>query len=63
MMTKPNLVVVLRQERPNFDDETYSRRQFEERNAVFWRRGPISLLILTEFTTIKFLGIRWLNVF
>ncbi|WP_368996848.1 hypothetical protein [Caldifermentibacillus hisashii] len=43
MTTKPNLVVVLRQETPNFDDETYSRRQFGAENAQFWRRGPISL--------------------
>ncbi|MEK6452695.1 hypothetical protein [Caldifermentibacillus hisashii] len=63
MTTKPNLVAILGRRKPIFDDETYSRRQFGERNAVFWRRGPISLLILTEFTTIKFLGIRWLNVF
>ncbi|WP_346216774.1 hypothetical protein NSQ14_01265 [Caldifermentibacillus hisashii] len=63
MTTKRFLVAILREKTANFDDETYSRRQFEERNAVFWRRGPISLLILTEFTTIKFLGIRWLNVF
>ncbi|MEC5273517.1 hypothetical protein NSS89_01835 [Caldifermentibacillus hisashii] len=42
MTTKPNLVVVLRQETPNFDDETYSRRQFKVGNAHFWRRGLFS---------------------
>ncbi|MBU5342738.1 hypothetical protein [Caldifermentibacillus hisashii] len=42
MMTKPNLVVVLRQERPNFDDETRSRHHFWSGNFIFWRRGPFS---------------------
>ncbi|WP_368993604.1 hypothetical protein NSQ45_01295 [Caldifermentibacillus hisashii] len=63
MATRPNLVTNLRRRKPIFDDETESRRQFGARNAQFWRRGPISLLILTELSTIKFLGIRWLNVF
>ncbi len=48
LTTRPVLVTVLRQETPNFDDETYSRRQFEERNAVFWRRGRISSPIWGE---------------
>ncbi|WP_346207974.1 hypothetical protein NSS91_01215 [Caldifermentibacillus hisashii] len=42
MTTNPILVAILRQETPNFDDETYSRRQFGAENAQFWRRGPIS---------------------
>ncbi|WP_368975313.1 hypothetical protein NST61_01685 [Caldifermentibacillus hisashii] len=42
MTTKRLLVAVLRQETPNFDDETYSRRHFGARNTHFWRRGRIS---------------------
>ncbi|WP_368975314.1 hypothetical protein NST61_01690 [Caldifermentibacillus hisashii] len=42
MTTKPNLVAILGRRKPIFDDETYSRRQFGERNAVFWRRNPFS---------------------
>ncbi|WP_270578488.1 hypothetical protein [Caldibacillus thermoamylovorans] len=42
MTTKPNLVAILGRRKPIFDDETYSRRQFGERNAVFWRRGLFS---------------------
>ncbi|MED4850434.1 hypothetical protein P9386_00895 [Caldifermentibacillus hisashii] len=42
MTTKPNLVAILGRRKPIFDDETYSRRQFGARNAVFWRRNPFS---------------------
>ncbi|MDL0421014.1 hypothetical protein QPM05_12970 [Caldibacillus thermoamylovorans] len=59
MMTKPNLVVVLRQERPNFDDETRSRHHFWSGNFIFWRRGPFSSPFLGKkrsiLTTKRFL--------
>ncbi|WP_041846936.1 hypothetical protein [Caldibacillus thermoamylovorans] len=42
LATRPVLVTVLRQETPNFDDETYSRRQFEVKKALFWRRASFS---------------------
>ncbi|MCB7071145.1 hypothetical protein LIZ76_14485 [Caldibacillus sp. 210928-DFI.2.22] len=42
MTTKRVLVTILRKKTLNFDDETQSRRHFEERNAVFWRRDRIS---------------------
>ncbi|MCB7071146.1 hypothetical protein LIZ76_14490 [Caldibacillus sp. 210928-DFI.2.22] len=35
LTTRPVLVTVLRQETPNFDDETYSRHHFEVKNAQF----------------------------
>jgi len=40
--TRPVLVTVLRWKTLNFDDETYSRRQFEGKNGQFWRRNPFS---------------------
>ncbi|WP_346207973.1 hypothetical protein NSS91_01210 [Caldifermentibacillus hisashii] len=42
MTTKRILVANLRREMLFFDDETYSRHQFGERDAVFWRRDRIS---------------------
>ncbi|WP_404996760.1 hypothetical protein [Caldifermentibacillus hisashii] len=42
MTTSPDLVTILRRETPFFGDETRSRRHFEARNAIFWRRNPIS---------------------
>ena len=63
LATKPFLFTILWREILFFGEEPCSRHHFEARNTPFWRRNPISLLILTELTTIKFLGIRWLNVF
>ncbi|KIO67151.1 hypothetical protein B4064_1086 [Caldibacillus thermoamylovorans] len=42
LATRPFLVVVLRRETPFFGDETLSRRRFEARNSLFWRRDPFS---------------------
>ncbi|MDL0421974.1 hypothetical protein P5F77_17195 [Caldifermentibacillus hisashii] len=42
MATRPNLVTVLKSKTPYFGDETNSRRRFEVRNALFWRRDRIS---------------------
>ncbi|MCM3055403.1 hypothetical protein [Caldibacillus thermoamylovorans] len=42
MTTKLILVAILRREMLFFDDETYSRRHFEARNALFWRRDLFS---------------------
>ncbi|MEK0287175.1 hypothetical protein NSS91_04375 [Caldifermentibacillus hisashii] len=42
LATRPFLVVVLRQETPFFGDETISRRRFEARNSLFWRRDSFS---------------------
>ncbi|WP_156103132.1 hypothetical protein [Caldibacillus thermoamylovorans] len=42
MTTKRVLVAVLRQETPNFDDETCSRHHFEVKKALFWRRASFS---------------------
>ncbi|MEK0291625.1 hypothetical protein P5F77_14285 [Caldifermentibacillus hisashii] len=38
MATRLVLVTVLRRKRPIFDDETCSRRRFEVKNTLFWRR-------------------------
>ncbi|WP_346200601.1 hypothetical protein NSQ96_04090 [Caldifermentibacillus hisashii] len=42
LATRLFLVVVLRRETPFFGDETFSRRRFEARNSLFWRRNPFS---------------------
>ncbi|WP_368986918.1 hypothetical protein NST54_07075 [Caldifermentibacillus hisashii] len=42
MTTRPILVVILRREMLYFGDETFSRRHFEARNALFWRRDLFS---------------------
>ncbi|WP_368975371.1 hypothetical protein NST61_01975 [Caldifermentibacillus hisashii] len=42
MATRPLLVVVLCRETFFFGDETTSRRRFEPRNLIFWRRDPFS---------------------
>ncbi|MEL3956278.1 hypothetical protein NST17_03495 [Caldifermentibacillus hisashii] len=46
MATKPFLVAVLRSESRVFGDEPFSRRHFEPRNPIFWRRALISSLFL-----------------
>ncbi|MCM3055792.1 MULTISPECIES: hypothetical protein [Bacillaceae] len=46
MATKPFLVAVLRSESRVFGDEPCSRRHFEPRNPIFWRRSLISSLFL-----------------
>ncbi|MGG3688895.1 hypothetical protein [Caldifermentibacillus hisashii] len=38
MATSLVLVTILRRKTPIFDDEPYSRRRFEVKNALFWRR-------------------------
>ncbi|MEN0659139.1 hypothetical protein NST11_07095 [Caldifermentibacillus hisashii] len=42
MATKLILVAILRREMLYFGDETFSRRHFEARNAIFRRRDPFS---------------------
>ncbi|MCB7069620.1 hypothetical protein LIZ76_06510 [Caldibacillus sp. 210928-DFI.2.22] len=42
MATKYLLVVFLKRKTPFFGDETLSRRLFEPRNSLFWRRDPFS---------------------
>ncbi|MCB5935850.1 hypothetical protein LI012_08255 [Caldibacillus thermoamylovorans] len=42
LATRPFLVVNLRLETSLFGDETYSRRHFEPKNLLFWRRTPFS---------------------
>ncbi|MCB5934518.1 hypothetical protein LJB62_06165 [Bacillus sp. DFI.2.34] len=42
MATRPLLVTILNRKLLFFDDETLSRRHFEARNALFWRRDPFS---------------------
>ncbi|WP_152641930.1 hypothetical protein [Caldibacillus thermoamylovorans] len=42
LATRPFLVVNLRLETSLFGDETYSRRHFEPKNLLFWRRIPFS---------------------
>ncbi|MCB7071664.1 hypothetical protein LIZ76_17290, partial [Caldibacillus sp. 210928-DFI.2.22] len=37
-----NLVTILSRETPFFGDETLSRRHFEPRNPIFWRRDLFS---------------------
>ncbi|WP_404996874.1 hypothetical protein [Caldifermentibacillus hisashii] len=38
MATRIKLVTILGRKTPIFDDETCSRRRFEVKNALFWRR-------------------------
>ncbi|MEN0665548.1 hypothetical protein [Caldifermentibacillus hisashii] len=42
MATRIKLVTILGWKRPIFDDETCSRRRFDLKNALFWRRERIS---------------------
>ncbi|MDL0418917.1 hypothetical protein QPM05_02125 [Caldibacillus thermoamylovorans] len=42
MATRSILVINLRPETSLFGDETYSRRHFEPKNLLFWRRAPIT---------------------
>ncbi|WP_227139677.1 hypothetical protein [Caldibacillus sp. 210928-DFI.2.22] len=42
MATRPLLVVVLCRKTAFFGDETTSRRRFEARKLLFWRRDPFS---------------------
>ncbi|WP_346206570.1 hypothetical protein NSS89_16035 [Caldifermentibacillus hisashii] len=42
MATRFILVVILRWETPFFGDETLSRRHFEPKNSLFWRRDLFS---------------------
>ncbi|WP_152641941.1 hypothetical protein [Caldibacillus thermoamylovorans] len=42
MATRVNLVTIWSRKTPYFGDETNSRRRFEVRNALFWRRDRIS---------------------
>ncbi|MEN0650705.1 hypothetical protein NSQ82_17140 [Caldifermentibacillus hisashii] len=42
LATRPLLVVVLSHETSLFGDETFSRRHFEPRNFIFWRRDLFS---------------------
>ncbi|WP_152617988.1 hypothetical protein [Caldibacillus thermoamylovorans] len=45
LATRPLLVVVLSHETSLFGDETLSRRRFEARKLLFWRRDHFSSLI------------------
>ncbi|MCM3798324.1 hypothetical protein M4A92_06585 [Caldibacillus thermoamylovorans] len=42
MATRLVLVTVLRRKTPIFGDEPRSRRRFDLKNALFWRRERIS---------------------
>ncbi|KIO62395.1 hypothetical protein B4166_3329 [Caldibacillus thermoamylovorans] len=42
MATNPVLVAIFWPEIPFFGDESRSRRHFEEKRALFWRRALIS---------------------
>ncbi|WP_396234331.1 hypothetical protein [Caldifermentibacillus hisashii] len=42
MTTRFILVTILSRETPFFDDETFSRRHFQPKNPIFWRRSPFS---------------------
>ncbi|WP_346200091.1 hypothetical protein NSQ96_15855 [Caldifermentibacillus hisashii] len=42
MVTRPFLVTILSRKTPFFGDETLSRRHFEPRNFIFWRRDLFS---------------------
>ncbi|WP_368985404.1 hypothetical protein NST54_12585 [Caldifermentibacillus hisashii] len=42
MATRVNLVTIWSRKTPYFGDETNSRRRFEVRNALFWRRDQFS---------------------
>ncbi|MBU5342514.1 hypothetical protein [Caldifermentibacillus hisashii] len=41
-LVKPVLVDFLRRKNPLFGDDTRSRRLFEAKNSLFWRRHPFS---------------------
>ncbi|MEL3956587.1 hypothetical protein NST17_05095 [Caldifermentibacillus hisashii] len=42
MTTRIKLVTILGRKTPNFGDEPCSRRRFDLKNALFWRRERIS---------------------
>ncbi|MCB5935847.1 hypothetical protein LI012_08240 [Caldibacillus thermoamylovorans] len=42
MATSFDLVTVLSRKTCYFGDESRSRRHFEPKNSLFWRRGPFS---------------------
>ncbi|MED3642387.1 hypothetical protein P5F75_02825 [Caldifermentibacillus hisashii] len=42
LATRPFLVVIFWSETPFFGDEIHSRRHFEPKNLLFWRRIPFS---------------------
>ncbi|KIO68367.1 hypothetical protein B4064_1006 [Caldibacillus thermoamylovorans] len=42
MATKPLVVGIFVRETPFFGDDTLSRRLFEAKNSLFWRRHPFS---------------------
>ncbi|MDL0418915.1 hypothetical protein P5F75_02820 [Caldifermentibacillus hisashii] len=42
MATNPVLAVILRRKELYFGDEPRSRRHFEEKRALFWRRALFS---------------------
>ncbi|WP_368974964.1 hypothetical protein NST61_18600 [Caldifermentibacillus hisashii] len=46
MTTRSILVVILVRETPFFGDDTRSRRLFEAKNSIFWRRDPFSSTFL-----------------
>ncbi|WP_161522462.1 hypothetical protein [Caldibacillus thermoamylovorans] len=46
MATRSILVVTFAQKTPLFGDETTSRRHFEPRNFIFWRRDHFSSSLL-----------------
>ncbi|WP_363551265.1 hypothetical protein [Caldifermentibacillus hisashii] len=42
MATKPFLIVILSRKTHFFGDEIHSRRHFEPKNSLFWRRDLFS---------------------
>ncbi|MCM3056231.1 hypothetical protein [Caldibacillus thermoamylovorans] len=42
MATRPVFVVILSRKTSLFGDETLSRRHFEPKNSLFWRRDSFS---------------------
>ncbi|WP_346200118.1 hypothetical protein NSQ96_16110 [Caldifermentibacillus hisashii] len=46
MATRSLLVVIFARKTPFFGDETTSRRHFEPRNFIFWRRDHFSSSLL-----------------
>ncbi|WP_160289671.1 hypothetical protein [Caldibacillus thermoamylovorans] len=42
METKPILVAILSRKTPFLGDEAHSRRHFQPKNPIFWRRSPFS---------------------
>ncbi|WP_269919449.1 hypothetical protein [Caldifermentibacillus hisashii] len=42
LATKPILVAIFSRKTPFFDDEIHSRRHFQPKNSIFWRRSPFS---------------------